>query len=355
MRRHFGAAVATASIALCAASGAKAAYDPIAEAETTITFAKPFAADLAKHGVKVSVREGRRQGSKIMLSSSGGEIDPRLGLGTVESNGTVVFQVGKQMVLFRRLVFKAKRAPLYAKVGGGQLKIATGARLLAKRSGFGMTFTASGLRLSAKVATRLNKKLHLGHTLAPGQLLGTVKVNAQPRTVHLKPEDRVYLALDAAFKAKLDQLFVSFNPIAPAELSSGPTLSFPVGLESTLAPDGRSGTVKFGGQVELLQLGSAQMFWREVWLEPEPLFLLAETDVEPAPPHPGVAPQGPLLSLSNVSATSDSRSLAISVASQDVALTGATADSLDAAFGEGRHIFSAGERVGALSLSARAE
>jgi hypothetical protein len=355
MRRVRAIGVMTLCMAALLASTAQGAYDPVASGSTKISFAKGFQSLMRSHGVKLQVQGGQRRGWKVTLPASGGSVDAGAGAGTVESAGAVVFAAGNRKVILREVAFKAKRAPLYAKVGGGQLKIATGARLASRRAGFGAAFTASNLRLSAKVASRLNKKLRLGRALAAGQSLGTMRVSVQPATVHLKPEGRVYLALDPAFKAKLDRLFVSVNPIAPAELASGPTLSFPVGTEATLAPDGGSGVVKLGGQVELLQLGNAQVFWREVWLEPGPLSLLAETDVQPAPPNPGATPQAPLLSLSGLVANSDPKSLTISASSQDVALTAATAERLNAAFAKGTSTFGGGERVGSLLLSLRAE
>ncbi len=355
MRRLIAVGVVAFGIAALAAGPAQGGYDPVSGGSMRISFAPSFLRVLRTHGVALQVAGGKLQGGRVTLPASGGRVDAGAGSGTVDSAGRIIFASGKRRVILRKISFNAKRSPLQAKVGGGKLKLATGARLADKRAGFGVEFTAGGMRLSSKFATRLNKKLGLGRTLAAGQPLGVMRVSAQPATVHLRPEGRVYLALDPTFKAKLDQRFVSLNPIAPAELSAGPTLSFPVGLESTLAPDGSSGTVKLGGQVELLQLGSAQMLWREVWLEPGPPSLLAETDVQPAPPHPGATPQAPLLSLSGMVTTSNPGSLTIFTESQDVTLTATTADKLNAAFAESASTFMAGERIGRLSLDARAE
>jgi hypothetical protein len=346
-----------AVLVLAACGTARAAYTPIAHGSTAITFSQQFSATLAKHGVKISVRGGRRHGERLVLQAEDGEIDPRLGTGTVESEGTILLQAGKRKVILRQVTFKAKRAPLYAKVGGGQLKLASGARLTSKRTGFGAEFSATNLRLTAKLASRLNKKLRLGRELHAGQLLAGVAVHTQPSTVHLKPDGRLSLAFDPAFAAKLNQLFVSLNPIAPAELTAGPMLNFPVGLESTLAPDARAGTVKLEGQAELLQLGHAQVFWRELWWEPGAGSLFAETDSEPAPPRPGVEPQAPLLDLQGSGVVnSNPSSRMIDVTGQPVALTPAAAASLNDAFTEsGGGVFAAGELVGAVSLHVVAE
>lgn len=351
--------VAGCFLPLLTSSDAKAAYDPVAGGSITWTLAKPFARLLAAHHVQIGVKGGgRRRGEKIVLTAGSGSFDPALGAGTVQASGTLVFVAGKRTLPFREVTFESKSAPLTAKVGGGRLKIATGARVQGRRDGFGVTFSAGALRLSAKAASRLNKKLRLGRSLRAGEPIGTIKATARPETVHLREEGRMQLALDPAFMAELDELFVSLNPIAPAELTQGPVLSFPIGPESTLAPNASLGTLKLAGQAELLQLGSAQMFWREVWLQPTAA-LLAETETLPSPPHPGKAPQSPLLSLqAPASLTSDPASRRITVAGQVVSLPSTTAAALNDAFASSQgkgDVFSPGEPVGSLSFVATGE
>lgn len=352
-----GFAVAVVYLLGASAAAASSGYDPVASGSTTITLSASFAQLLARNHVSVEARGGaKRKGRRIVLPATGGEFDPVGGAGTVEGAGSIVFVAGRRTLPFRAVVFKAKRSPLYAKVGGGQLKIASAKALHSKRQGFGATFSATGLRLTAKVATRLDKKLRLGKAIAAGQEIGSIASSVSAGTVHLEPRGRLSLAVDPAFYAKLNSLFVSLNPIAPAELGAGPTLSFPVGLESTLAPDATSGTVKLGGAVELLQLGSAQVFWREVWLEPGAASLAAEADVEPSPPQAGKQPQGSLFSLPlGASVSSDPSRRTIAISGQSATLTAATAASLNAAFAPGSATFAAGETVGTLSLSAQAE
>jgi len=345
-----------AMLTLIGGGAARAAYDPVAHGVTTITFSHQFAAALAKHGVEINVRDGERRGGRLVLNAQGGEIDPRLGAGTVESRGTILLKARKGKVVLREVTFKAKRAPLYAKVGGGQLKLASGARLSGRRSGFGVHFTASNLRLTAKLASRLNKKLRLGGLLHAGLPFANVTVQAQPATVHLKLQGRCSLVFNSAFASKLEQHFVSLNPIAPAELTAGPTLSFPIGPESTLAADGASGTVKLEGEAELLRLGEAQMFWRELWWEPEGGSMLSAIDVEPAPPHPGIQAQAPLLAVQGVgNVTSNPASRTIDLAGQPLALTEATAARMNEAFAGSGNAFVPGEPVGSMTLHAVAE
>jgi len=359
LRGAFAAGVlaAAAALGLLAPAGASAAYNPVGSGAVKLLLAKPFVRILAENHIRIVATEGAaRRGASVVLPAAGGEIDSALGAGTIETEGALSFVGAKKRVPFRELTFKAKRAPLYAKVGGGQLKLATAGRLRDRRVGFGSSFSVGDLRLTAKVASRLGKKLGLRGSLRPGQLIGSLEATAQPTTVQLREEGRVQLALDPAFKQKLDNLFVSLNPISPAELAAGPVLSFPVGPESTLSPDASAGTLKLGGLLELLQLGNAQIFWREVSLQSDSNSLLAETDVEPSPPHPGKQPQAPLVSLQpGALVAADPAARTIAVSGEAVALTAATATALNDAFAPSQNVFAAGEAVGTISFSVRSQ
>ena len=111
--------------------------------------------------------------------------------------------------------------------------------------------------------------------------------------------------------------------------------------------------MKLGGSAELLQLGSAQIFWREVWLEPGTGSLLAETEIDPSPPHPGKQPQAGLLALQpGGSVSSNSSARTITIAGTPVTLTEGTAAALNEAFAESDSKFAPGETLGSLSLTA---
>jgi len=338
------------AVALIAPQTAGAAYDPVGGGETRLTFSSQFLSLLAHHHVNVHGMAGAEvHGRTVVLPAKQGEVDPRRGAGTVESSGVVVFAAGSRLVKLRRVIFETKHSPLLAKVGGGQLKLVTARKLIAKRSGFGSSFAANGLRLTAKVAQRLNKKLNLGRALSPGQLIGKVTLTARPKQVHLLAAGRLSLALATSFSDKLNSHFVSINPIAPAELGPGPALSLPVEPESILAPDGSSGLIKLGGSVELLQLGSAQFFWRQLQLEPEASALAAEADLQPSPPQAGRSPEGPLLMVQPGQVLSDPQSRVIEASGQTATLSPATAAAMNSAFAEGKPLFAAGEVVGTLS------
>jgi hypothetical protein len=350
--------IATAVVALCTIglgqSVAAAASNPVSAGEVRIILAKRFSKLLADHHVRVLTRGGAsRQGNSLVLPATGGQVEPAGGGGNVEADGSIVFARGRRQLPFRHLRFEAKRTPLLAKVGGSQLKVATAGRIGSGRDGFGTVFTATGLRLTAKVTARLDKKLGLDGALHEDELIGRLKAKAQPATLHLL-QGQVGLIFDREFVGKLDARFVSLNPIAPAALSPGPTLSFPIGAESTLSPGASAGTLKLGGAVELLQLGNAQLFWREIWVQPALAAVLTESDLEPSPPLPGRQAQGPSLSLqADGTVVSDPVSRTINLTGKGVALTAATADTLNKTFCDSEEVFKAGELVASLSIFAR--
>jgi hypothetical protein len=349
--------VAVLSLAcLAGASSAQAAYDPLASGTTTLTVDKGFASYLRANGIAISATApAKRQGAKLTLPVQGGEMDPTAGRGTIEAEGAIVFQGKRGKVPLREIVVKAKRTPLYAKVGGGQLKVATASKATTTRDGFGTKFTATKLKLSAKVATRLNKKLRPEAPFAAGQPIGTLVAKSQPATVAVLPTGRATLAPTAAILAKFEQLHVSLNPIAPAELAPGPLFSFPIGGEGQIAPDGLSGTLRTGGELEFLQLGSGQVFWAEQWLDLGARVDTAEVNIQPSPPYPGKQGRVGVLDLGAGAVSSDPQARTVTVAGAPLALSASTAAAFNLAFAQGKAVFGAGEALGTLSFTAQGQ
>ena len=356
MRRQAATATTAALVSLALAALTPPAqattYDPLGTGTTKLTLDKRFASFLKRDGITLSASAGaKRKGSAFTLPVSGGNMDPTLGQGEIDQAGTLTFQGDRKKVPFRNLVVKTKHSPLIAKVGGGQLKVATSAKLSSKREGFGTSFSAKALKLTAKVATRLNKKLRPKVPFAVGQPLGTLSSNAQPRLVTILDQGRATLVFDPAFVAKLDSLFVSLNPIFPAE-HQGSTFSFPIILNGSLAPNGTEGTLRTGGSVELLQLGAGQVFWHEPWLDLGARVDTSEVDVEPTPAFPGKLGRIGAFDLGATTVSSEPKARTISVSGAPLTLQASTAKTLNEAFAPGKEEFKAGEGVGALSFVA---
>jgi hypothetical protein len=348
--------LATALLALlCLVPAAKADYDPIGSGAVKLAFDKGFLGELKKQGVKVSAKAPARfKAGTITLPSTSGEMDPTIEKGTIEAEGTIVFSKGNRALPLRKIEVKVKKTPLYAKVGGGQLKLTQAKSISFKRQGFGSSFQAKAMSLTQKVATRLNKKLRTKDLFHEGQLLGTIKTETEPKLTTILPQGQATIVPDPAILAKFKSLFVSLNPIAPAELSPGPILRFPITSGGDLAPNGSEGTLRTAGAIELLQLGAGQVFHKEYWFELGPKQALAEVDVEPTPAFPGKLGQIGVfgIDMAAASVSSDPNSRTISVAGAPLSLTAQSAQTFNQAFAAGAPSFAAGEAFGVVSFGA---
>jgi hypothetical protein len=336
-------------------AGAQAKNDPLGSGKTKLTLDKTFLSFLAQNDLKLKAKLGaKRKGKTIVLPVVGGTMDLAEGRGEIQSEGTLVFEGAKGKVPFRDVTVKTKRTPLVAKVGGSQLKVAQAKKISSKRAGFGSTFKATELSLTAKAATRLNKKLRPKVPFAQGQLLGSLTSTPQPALITIEDQGGATLVFDAAFAQKLEGRFVSLNSVFPAE-HVGATFTFPIAAGGSLAPDGSQGTLRTAGDVELLQLHGAQLFWREIWIDLGAHQANTEAELLPSPPYPGKSPRGALFDLGATADSSDPKTRTISVSGAPLTLNAAGAQQLNDAFGEGKGLFAAGELVGAVSFGAVGE
>jgi len=352
--KRFAACVALAS-ALAFPLAASGAYDPIGGGTTRIVLDRGFTAFLERARVSVTVKAGAaKRGRALVLPVTGGHFDPTVGQGEVEQQGSIVFSSPRGRLQVRKLVVRTSRAPLVARVGGSQLKVATSTATKARRHGFGNVLSAASLELTAKVATRLNKKLRPRQQFVAGQPIGTLVTEAQPLVTSIVPAGRATVTFDAAFLAKLDQHFVSLNPISPAE-RLGATFTLPIVAEGSLAPDASTGTLRTGGEIEFLQLGAGQNFWHEPWFDVGLPAALAEVDVEPTPAFPGKLGQIPILQMGGGIVESHPGDRTIGLAGSSLTLPAGTAATFNQAFAAGEDDCSAGELIGILSFIAQGQ
>ena len=356
MRR---AALAAALLALLvAAPAAGAAYDPVGSGTTKLVLDPSFLSLLKREGVKLTATPpAKLSGGTVSFPLIAGKLDPLRGAGVLESEGALVFKAGPRSVPIKAPQLKTtqRRAPLAAKVGGSQLKLARARRLTVTRAGFGTKVSAAGLTLSAKLATRLAKKLDRKGAFKEGQPLGRALSRAELETVRVLPAGRATLALDPGFQAKLGSLFVAVNPIFPAERPGEFTLPIAGG---EIAPDGGGGRLETEGALELLQQGGGQAFWEAPALELTDHALSAEVELRPAPPYPGKLGRVGLAALSVPAVRSDPAERTVALAGASLGLDAATAQSLEELFAKPQGkagVFSAGEALGTVSLVAQGQ
>ena len=348
-------ALTTALLCFLLVPCAKASYDPIGGGITKLKLDPSFLALLKKGGVKISAKApAKLKGDLLSLPVEGGKADPTIGKGEVTQEGTIVFSKGKRKVPLREIELKAKHTPLFAKVGGSQLKVASAKKVTSTREGFGSAFRATGLELTEKVATRLNKKLRSKDLFKEGELIGSLKSQTQPQRVAILAQGQATLTPDPQILAKFKSLFVALNPISPAELSPGPVLHFPIALGGQIAPDASEGTLRLSGAIELLQLGAGQVFQKEYWLDLAAKDTSAEVDLEPTPAFPGKLGRVGVLSIDMARAfvASDPKARTISVSNAPLSLDAQTAQTFNQAFAEGKAVFRAGEAFGVVGFLA---
>jgi hypothetical protein len=359
MRR--GAALCLPAVAalLLPAAPARAGYDPIDAGATRITFSPAFAAMLKANGVKLSASApARLTGRTVSFPVSGGRLDPSIARGTIEHEGALVFRAGGHVLPMKALQLKTAQvhSPISAKLGGGKLKLAASARLTTARSGFGLGAKVAEIKLSGKVATRLDKKLGLRGIFAAGQLLGASSTDAQPETVAIEAKGRAELQLAPEFSAKLASLYVAVNPVFPAEHLGGP-FTLPV-LGGQMGPGADGGTLELAGSLEAIQQGGGQAFLRDPILDFGGHLAGVDFDLEPSPPNPGNLGRVSIADLSAALVTPEPKAGTIAVSDGALSLQVGTAQALNEAFAEPQgktDVFKAGETLGTLSFTAHAQ
>jgi hypothetical protein len=351
--------VLAALILAIAAAPAAASYDPVGSGSTRIVLTPAFAATLRSHGVGLSARgPATLRGRAVTFPVSGGRLDPVAVRGSVDHEGALVFRAGAHRLPMKALRLKTTqaRSPLSAKFGGGQLKLAASARLQTRRAGFGLAARVTEIRLSAKVATRLDKKLGLRGVFAAGQSIGTATTDAQPETVAIKTGGGAQLALTPEFAAKLQSLFVAVNPIFPAEHLGAP-FTLPI-ASGQIAPDASTGVLRLAGSLEAIQQEGGQAFLRDPVLDFGAHAASVELELDPSPPNPGALGRVPVFDLGAGAASSEPKAREITVAGVTLALQAATARELDEAFAKPQGkagVFAAGEAFATISFAATAE
>jgi hypothetical protein len=358
-RLRSGLAFLAATAALCLASTpfAAAAYEPAGPGTTRLVLAESFVTLLQGKGVRLGVADGATSQKRVLaFPVSGGKVDPNSSRGTVLHGGAVTLSRGYRRFQIEDLMVKTTRrhSPLTAKVGGGQIKLFTAHALTVERHGFGVSIRSLDLRMTAKLAVRLNHKLGLNRVFAAGMRVGLAATSVDPALATVARRGRVSLELDPGLLAKLQGLFVAVTPIHPAEHPGA--FTFPI-AGGQLSPQVSAGVVEQEGALELLQLGGGQLFWREPRIDLDSSSLAMEVDLEPAPPYRGKIGLAAVASLDLSAATiaSNPSRRALELGGARLVLSAEAAAELNEVFATGKPVFSAGEALGTVSFVAEAD
>jgi hypothetical protein len=360
-RRLLAVVLALSLCASClAAPLAGATYDPIGSGQTTLRLAPSFLSTLRASGVKLAATApARLAGGRVSFPVAGGKLDPVSVRGTLEHSGALVFKAGGKSLPMKGLQLKTTQAgsPLSAKFGGGKLKLAASSKLTTERSGFGLAMKVSSIRLSGKVATRIEKKLGLHGAFAPNQMLGTAVSEAQPATVAIKPGGKAELSIDPAFAAKLAGLFVAINPVFPTEHPGA--FDFPIGGGTLALSAGIPASgLKTNGALEFIQVGGGQVFARELELDLSDSVANGEWQLVLSGAPPGPNQGGAVFGLGAATPTTEPAARTIAVAGLPLTLEAGTAQAFNEAFAKPLKkpdAFAAGETLGTINFAAQVE
>lgn len=352
MRRAFALALALLTLGACFSAPAQAVYEPLASGSTTLRFDPSFLAALKRQGITLAARApAKLKANAASFPVLAGKLDPTDGRGVLEHEGALIFKAHGKSLPLKDLQLKTtqKGAPLSAKVGGSQLKLASAKGLKVTRAGFGEQIAVSGLTLSAKLATRLAKKLGARDLFEAGMALGKSASKANPETIAIAPKNKAELTLAPSFQAKLDSLFIALNPVFPAE-HPGP-FTLPLGA-GTIAPDAAQGTLETLGALEFVQLGGGQLTWREAWLDLAAKSFAPETEIGGSSGAKQERASVASFLPTSTAANAKARSVALGGSLYLEAGTAATFNELFAKPLGKDGVFVAGEAVGSVSLVA---
>lgn len=274
MKLSVAAMVAALVSLLAFAPLASAASDPLASGTTTIKINSGLYKKLKKSGVKVlGVKPATARKANVTLPVSGGELDPLTGKGVVDHSGGVKLKRGRKAVVLSSIVVDTTKKSLSAKLGAKTLKVATLLGVSFKRDGFGVDVSVRKLKLTAKVAKLLDRKLGVRAFKANANL-GSSSSATQPSTVTITGGNAA-LSASLPTVAKLMKDNVQIELVPPTTLSvtgPPPTFAFPVN-GGTISPAATSGVVHTAGGLKLVQdwtkfgAGKTTMTLNAIWVD----------------------------------------------------------------------------------------
>ena len=165
----FLSAVATVSalaFLLIFTSAASAASESVTGGATDLNLTKGFKKKLSRNGVKVlATGSGKVSKGTVELAVTGGSIDTAAGQGTIEHSGGFKLKRGKRSAAITVVTIELSTGAVVAKVANSTMKLGTLGPVSYTRNGLTVNVSSGGVKLTAKAAKRLNRKLGLDNAL----------------------------------------------------------------------------------------------------------------------------------------------------------------------------------------------
>jgi hypothetical protein len=205
----------------------RASAEGIASGATLVEFNRGLFKALKKDGVRLSkVGTGTVAGRSATLPASGGQIDIVTANGWIDSSGGFRFRVGKRSAKVTQLTVDTSKGAVRATVNGIKLKLAAIPGYDFSREGFGDAIAISGLRLTPRASSLLNRRLGLD-VFRPGRPFASVAASLQPDEV-LATGGSVRFEFNADTVAKVRSLGFEVQPMESNGGLSDPVFSAPL-------------------------------------------------------------------------------------------------------------------------------
>jgi hypothetical protein len=200
----------------------RAGAEPIAGGKTRLKLDAGLYALFGKKGVRVSrLGPATVHGRLVTLPIGRGLIDPGSGDSTIVHAGGIRLRHRDRSLTLRAPLLDTSSRTLRVEVGGKPILLATARSLDLSRAGFGETVATPALRLTAKGARLLNRKLRLAGTFRMGETLGAASSAVKPEWVGIVGGS-LQLNLDAGTLAKLRAAGVEVAPFQAQMVGSNP-------------------------------------------------------------------------------------------------------------------------------------
>ncbi len=175
------AAIAAALvISLTLVSSALGASEPVVGGTTSLTVKKGFKKKLDRNRVKlVKQGSGKVRKRTVQLGATGGEVDPDAGQGTVSHGGGFKLRHRKRTVAITRVRIDLGGRAVFAKLGKSTMKLGSLAPLKLTRQGGEVAAHSAKLKLTAKAAKRIDRKLGIGRAIKGGDVLSNATSSLQ--------------------------------------------------------------------------------------------------------------------------------------------------------------------------------
>jgi endonuclease/exonuclease/phosphatase family metal-dependent hydrolase len=160
------ATVSALALLLIFASVASAAIESVSGGATDLNLTKGFKKKLHRSHVKVlATGSGKVSKGTVELAVRGGAIDTAAGQGTIEHSGGFKLKHGKRTASITAVTLELGGGVVFAKVANSKMKLGSLSPVSFARNGASVTVSSAGVKLTAKAAKRLNKKLGLKNAL----------------------------------------------------------------------------------------------------------------------------------------------------------------------------------------------